>query len=90
MKAARIFLWNGEKGGGPMGFMDRFKKPNEETIGWTCPKCGKVLAPFIIYCPFCADSDGNKEPVVTKEMKVEMENASKILDEWLNGEGGGR
>jgi hypothetical protein len=87
-----MFLWNGEgKEEKPMGFLDRYKKPEEDAQGWICPKCGKVLAPFIIYCPFCTNpEEENKRPAVSEEMKKEFASASQILNEWLNGDGGGR
>ena len=74
-----------------MGFLDRFKKPAEDAQGWICPKCGKILAPFIIYCPFCANpEEDDKKPEVSEEMKREIASASAIIDEWLNGAGDGR
>lgn len=74
-----------------MGILDRFKKPAEDAHGWICPKCGKVLAPFIIYCPFCTNpAQEEDKPLVSDEMKRSYEDASSIISEWLNGEGGGK
>lgn len=22
-------------------------------VGWICPKCGRVYAPFVLYCDYC-------------------------------------
>ncbi len=30
--------------------------------GWVCPKCGKVLAPFMPYCD-CYEKEGNKQTI---------------------------
>ena len=74
-----------------VGFLDKFKKPAEDATGWVCPKCGKVLAPFIIYCPFCTNSaEAENKPLESEEMKRNYADASTILNEWLNGEGGGK
>ena len=27
--------------------------PSNRETGWICPKCGRVYAPFVLYCDYC-------------------------------------
>lgn len=71
-------------------------------VGWKCPKCERILSPFVPSCPYCLPKEermanpyksksltgGNSEPV--EEPKVQLTN--EILTEWIDGpiEGGGK
>lgn len=56
--------------------------------GWICPNCGKVISPFMVFCPFC---DNAKEADTPKRRRKKKEPEPlkldvDIMDEWFNGE----
>lgn len=72
-----------------------------DLVGWKCPKCERILSPFVPSCPYCLpevevmettvkgkrQKKTNSEP--EEEPKVQLTN--EIFAEWVNGpkEGGG-
>ena len=35
-------------------------KPLRRVVGWQCPKCARVWAPWVDRCPECSPEEGDK------------------------------
>lgn len=74
-----------------------------DLAGWKCPKCQRILSPFVPSCPYCLPKEAVIAKVVkgksfkVKKLKTEpveepkVQLSNEIFAEWVNGpaEGGG-
>lgn len=71
-----------------------------DLFGWKCPKCERILSPFVPSCPYCLPIDtavigekvGCPKPKDEDEKDPKVQLTNEILTEWIDGpiEGGGK
>ena len=73
-------------------------------VGWECPKCKRILSPFVPSCPYCLPKEevangtkGKKGKKSNSDLEESIEEpkmqlTNEILTEWIDGpiEGGGK
>ena len=67
-------------------------------VGWECPKCKRILSPFVPSCPYCLPKEeianvtkgkkgkkSNSELVDEPIEEPKMQLTNEIFAEWMNG-----